>query len=418
MQDWFPNAKLGIFLHWGLYSVDGVTESWSFFNGQVPYDKYFAQASGFTASKYDPDEWARVFKASGATYAVLTTKHHDGMALWNTEANDFSVVKQTPAGRDLIGPYVDALRKHGIKVGLYFSHLDWHHPDYATLAPPAGTAKPNKYAYSTDGDHPERWENFKRFQRAQLKELCTQFNPDLLWFDGDWERTDEQWDMKGLRDQLHEWCPNVVINSRLGSYGDYATPEQALPVVRPDGIWEFCVTVNDNWGYVDGDENHKSPHQIVRLLMETIAMGGNLLLDIGPYEDGTLQPAQVERLEALGAWIDRNREMVFGAGEGLPAGHHYGPTMLSPDQTTLYAVCYDRPFEGVGFKGIKNKVERVSVLHSGVELKYGRLTGTDWNEVPGILWIEPGSAEFDPLGTVLKIELQGPLQLSRGKGRT
>ena len=418
MQEWFPEAKLGIFLHWGMYSVDGVTESWSFFNGTVPYDKYLKQLDGFTADKYDADEWAKLFKDAGATYAVLTTKHHDGLALWDTKANDFSVVHKTPAGRDLITPYVEALRRHGLKVGLYYSHLDWSHPDYASLAHPQNDPKANPFAYSMDGDHPDRWQNFLKFHRTQIRELCEQFNPDLLWFDGDWERSAEQWDMKGLRDEIHAMCPNVVINSRMVGYGDYATPEQALPILRPEGPWEFCVTVNDNWGYVNGDHNHKSPKQIIYMFLECIANGGNLLLDIGPYADGSQQPEQVERLHALGEWIDRNREAVFGTIEGIPAGHHYGPTMLSKDQTVLYAVCYDPPVGGLAIKGIRNKILRVSVLGTEGELKHIRFTGTDWNEVPGILWIEPDSAKADALATVFKIELDGPLQLSRGKGRS
>ena len=418
MQSWFPEAKLGIFIHWGIYSVNGVAESWSFFNGTVSYEDYFAQLDGFTASKYDPDEWARLFKEAGATYVVLTTKHHDGVALWDTKANHMSVVHKTPAGRDLITPYVEALRRHGLKVGLYYSHLDWSHPDYASLAHPENDPKANKYAYSFDGDHPERWANFLKFHRAQIRELCTQFNPDLLWFDGDWERSAEQWDMKGLRDEIHAMCPNVVINSRMMGYGDYATPEQALPVLRPEGPWEFCVTVNDNWGYFNGDHNHKTARQCVYMLVECISTGGNLLLDVGPYEDGSHQPEQVDRLKALGGWINRNLEAVFGTVEGLPFGHHYGPTMLSKDQTTLYAVVYDTPVEGFGIKGIRNKVQRVTALGTGEEVKFGRFTGTDWNEVPGILWLEPKASCLDPLATVFKIELEGPLQLSRGRGRS
>lgn len=135
MQPWFTDGKLGIFLHWGIYSVDGVAESWSFFNGQVPYDTYMAQLDGFDAQKWDPDAWADLFVEAGAAYAVLTAKHHDGVALWDTRAGGLSVVERTPAARDLITPYVDALRRRGLKVGLYYSHLDWSHPDYATLRP-------------------------------------------------------------------------------------------------------------------------------------------------------------------------------------------------------------------------------------------------------------------------------------------
>jgi alpha-L-fucosidase len=132
-MQWFADAKLGIFIHWGIYAVNGIDESWSFYNGKISYDDYMKQLNGFTAAKYDPGAWARLFQESGARYAVLTSKHHDGVALWNTRQSDLNVVKKTPAGRDLITPYCDALRKQGLRVGLYFSHLDWSHPDYPFL---------------------------------------------------------------------------------------------------------------------------------------------------------------------------------------------------------------------------------------------------------------------------------------------
>jgi alpha-L-fucosidase len=135
MQPWFPDAKLGIFIHYGIYAVKGIAESWSFWSGQIGYDDYMSQLEGFTAANYDPEAWAELFARAGAKYAVITTKHHDGVALWDTQVNDLSVVKRTPAGRDLIGPFVQALRRHGLKVGFYFSHLDWSHPDYASVYP-------------------------------------------------------------------------------------------------------------------------------------------------------------------------------------------------------------------------------------------------------------------------------------------
>ena len=211
MQPWFPDAKLGIFIHYGIYAVDGVAESWSFWNRSVPYDKYMAQLDGFTASKYDPEAWADLFERAGARYAVLTTKHHDGIALWDTDANDLSVVKKTPAGRDLIGPYVEALRHHGLKVGFYFSHLDWSHPDYASVYPTrdseeqTGTERyANRFSYPERGkENPEAWARFLAFHRAQIHELNERYGPvDLWWFDGEWERDPEQFDMAGLRDEL------------------------------------------------------------------------------------------------------------------------------------------------------------------------------------------------------------------------
>lgn len=367
MHSWFPDAKLGIFIHCGIYAVNGIPESWSFFNGQISHEDYMKQLDGFTAAKYDAEAWADLFARAGAKYAVLTTKHHDGVALWDTQANDLSVVKKTPAARDLLTPYVEALRKWDIKVGMYYSHLDWTHPDYASLLTPderksGDLSKPfNPFNSPADRkDHPEQWANFLKFHRKQLEELCTQFGPvDLLWFDGDWERTPEDFKMKELRDQLHGWQPNVILNSRMLGYGDYATPEQGQPITAPDGPWEFCVTINDSWGYQVQDHNHKSVRQIVRMFAETISMGGNLLLDVGPYEDGTLQPEQVDRLEKLGEWVRPNSEAIFGTVAGLPHGHFYGATTLSKDHEKLYLFFFDRPIDQIAVKGIRNKIKNI-----------------------------------------------------------
>jgi alpha-L-fucosidase len=181
MQSWFPQAKLGIFIHWGIYAVKGIPESWSFYNRQISYEDYMAQCDGFTAKNYDPQAWADLFKRSGAQYAVLTTKHHDGVALWDTQQNDLSVVKKTPAARDLIGPYADALREQGLKVGFYFSHLDWSHPDYSAVPPEnrhPDTEKPDgKWTLAPDSP---QWQNFlnsiadscKSCARNSAKSIC------------------------------------------------------------------------------------------------------------------------------------------------------------------------------------------------------------------------------------------------------
>jgi alpha-L-fucosidase len=424
MQSWFPEAKLGIFVHYGIYAVDGVAESWSFWNGQVPYDKYMKQLDGFTASKYAPESWADLFERAGAKYVVLTTKHHDGVALWDTRANDLSVVKKTPAGRDLITPYVEAVRRHGMKVGFYFSHLDWSHPDYATVYPTRDSEEQtdpkryaNRFSYPEPGkEDPEAWKRFLKFHGQQLEELSTQFGDvDIFWFDGEWERDAEQYDMAGLRDRLQAWQPKAIFNSRLLHHGDYATPEQGIPITPPKGPWEFCVTVNDSWGYQVQDHNHKSVRQIVRMFAETIGMGGNMLLDIGPYEDGSLQPEQVARLEGLGHWIRKHDEAIYGTVAGLPLGLFYGATTLSKDQSSLYLFFFDKPFDQIAVKGLLSPVKRVSVVGSGIELSQTKIGGL--GETPGIVWIDVPADAVDENATVVKLEFDEPLRLYTGAGR-
>jgi alpha-L-fucosidase len=430
MQAWFPDAKLGIFIHYGIYAVKGISESWSFFNGQISHEDYMAQVDGFTADKYDPEAWADLFVRAGAKYAVLTTKHHDGVALWDTKANDLSVVQKTPAGRDLITPYAEALRHHGLKVGFYYSHLDWTHPDYATVRPDtdlnAGTPVDhlnlniNRFASPPVGEEdPARWEEFLKFHRAQLKELCTEFGEvDLLWFDGDWERTAEQFRMKELRDQLHAWQPNVILNSRMLGYGDYATPEQGVPIQAPEGPWEFCVTINDSWGYQVQDHNHKSVRQLVRMFAETIGMGGNMLLDIGPYADGSLQPEQVNRLEGLGNWIHKHAEAIYETERGLPPGHFYGASTLSKDKRTLFLFTFDRPIDQIAVKGIRNPILSATVVGSGEELTHRKIGGADWEGIPGVLWIDVPESAVDERATVIRLDFEEPLSLYTGKGRS
>ena len=421
IQPWFAQAKLGIFIHWGIYAVKPTGESWPFFLGEISHEDYMAQRDGFTAAKYDPAEWARLFSEAGACYAVLTTKHHDGMALWDTAVSDLSTVKATPAGRDLVAPYCDALRKKGIKVGLYFSHLDWSHPDYATLPkdiPPSDhgdAVRTNPFNFREN--NPAAWERFLKFHRGQLKELCERFHPDLLWFDGDWDRTAEQWRMAELRDQLHQWSPGVILNSRMKGHGDYETPEQGLPTVIPAGPWEFCMTCNDHWGYYGSDKNYKSVRQILWYFTQCISKGGNLLLDFGPREDGTFPDEQLAIFKGLARWNQKHSEAIFPTGPGLPPGYFDGPTTLSKDQTTLYLFCFHQPVESIPVCGICNQIKSIRVLGPGTPLKFRKMGGAAWHDVPGVLWIDaPDAKDIDPEATVLEVKLEGPLRLFHGAG--
>ena len=287
MQDWFRQAKLGIFIHYGIYAVGDVSESWSFHNGNISYEDYMKQCEGFTASKFDADKWADLFKKAGAQYVVMTSKHHDGVALFDTKYSDLSVVKKTPAARDLVKEYADAMHKAGLKTGIYFSLIDWSDPRYRTVYPEG--AKPEdclKDVFATPAggpEDPEKWQEFLEFNNNQLRELMTNYGTvDLLWFDGDWERSAAQWKMPEFREYLHSLNPNVVLNSRMQGYGDYETPEQGIPLYGPEGVWEFCTTINDSWGYRPSDNDYKTSGQIVRMFCDCITLGGKMLLDVGP----------------------------------------------------------------------------------------------------------------------------------------
>ena len=265
-----------------------------------------------------------------------------------------------------------------------------------------------------------RWERFLAFHRLQLQELCQRYQPELLWFDGDWERDESQWRMQELREQLHAWSPGVVLNSRLGSHGDYATPEQGIPIARPPGAWEFCMTMNDSWGYRPHDENFKSLRQIVRYFTEVIAGGGRLLLNIGPRQDGTIAEVYASRLRGLGSWIRKHSEAVHGSRAGMDPGHFYGPSTVSADGKTVYLFLFDTPIDQISVRGLSNRVKRVRVVGDGRDLSYTRLGGSkllNGEGVPGVLWIDVPADCIDPQATVIALELDQTMKLYQGEGR-
>ncbi len=408
-MQWFADAKLGIFIHYGIYAVNGINESWSFHNKEISYPDYMKQLNGFTASKYQPEYWAGLIKASGARYAVITTKHHDGVALWPTKQNQLNVVEATPAKKDLIAPLFAVLRKNNIKAGAYFSLLDWSHPDY-----PGFLKDSTRYKIK---DQPERWNKFKSFLNGQLNELSKNYQPDLYWFDGDWEHSAEEWNAAAIRSSLLQDNPNTIINGRLQGYGDYETPEQNFPVTRPAfKWWELCMTTNNNWGYQQEDTAWKTPYEVINIFVDAVANGGNLLLDIGPKADGTIPKEQVTILTELGKWNQRNGDAIFDRLGGIPQGHFYGPTTLSKDSSTLYLFLQAKTSGPVMLKGLDSKIKSIEILGNQTKLPHKIVGKISWSAVPGLVYIDVPSNKLDTYITVLKVQLEKPIKLYRGKG--
>ncbi len=404
---WFQDAKLGIFIHWGIYAVNGIDESWSFFNGYISYEDYMKQLNGYTAANYQPEEWAKLIKASGAKYAVLTSKHHDGVALWDSQWGDLNVVKKTPASKDLIQPFINALRKNDLKVGLYYSLLDWSHPDYPNHLR-------DKKRYEND---PVRWNRFVEFNLGQITEISKKYNPDLVWFDGDWEQSAEQWKAKEIRELLLNHNSGVIINSRLQGYGDYATPEQGVPITPPKSKWwELCMTMNDSWGFQHNDRDYKSSYQIINILVDCISMGGNLLLDIGPTADGTIPSEQVNILKELGRWTNKHKDAIFGTRAGIPKDHFYGATALSQNREILYLFVPYKPQGPIVLKGIKNTINRIWVVGNGTKLEWDIKMKAYWSSVPGLIYIDVPEKVLDEQVTVIAVLLKGPIELYREDG--
>ena len=397
-MEWFDDAKLGIFIHWGIYSVEGISESWAFFNNYINHDNYMKQLNGFTASQYQPEEWVKLIKDSGAKYAVITTKHHDGISLWDSKAEKAITTKNNAgAKKDVLTPFITSLKKSGLQTGLYFSLPDWSHPYYDI-----NTKTKKRYEIK---DQPELWNQYVKYYQTQLDELSTQFKPDLLWFDGDWEHTSEEWRAPQTLANLKKVNPNIIINSRLNTHGDYETPEQGIPVVQPQSrFWELCYTMNDSWGYQPFDSNYKSPNMIVRTLADVISMGGNLLLDIGPKEDGSIPKEQIEILKNLGRWTSKNSEAIYGTKQGIPFENFKGKSALSKDQKTLY-LYLDEVKDFVKIKGVSNAPISTNIIGNLGEKLNSEFINSE-------IKINLNKIKFDQDVTVVELKFKDPIKLT------
>lgn len=422
---WFRDAKLGIFIHWGIYSVDGTDESWAFFNKKLPYAEYMKQLDGFRARRYEPDEWADLIKKSGARYAVFTMKHHDGVAMYETQLPlpelgsresmsidghkvPLSTLNAAPARRDMALPLFTELRERGLKCGAYYSLIDWTYQHY-----PAFTKDSTRYTIKDDS---ARWQHFRKFFQGQIEEITEQLDPDLWWFDGDWEHSAEEWEAAKVRAMILEKNPQAIINGRLQGFGDYATPEQNIPIGAPkEPAWELCMTLGEQWGWQPQDSNYKSTHDLIHIFADVIGHGGNLLLGIGPKEDGTFTSGQVARLEDLGKWTSKHAEAIYGTRAGLPNGHFFGPSTLSQDSTTLYLFLANGA-RGVEIKGLDNRILAAEVVGADVRLDPRVVGKISWSKVPGLVFVDVPEAATDKWMTVVKLKLDGPVRLYRGQG--
>lgn len=404
---WFEDARFGMFIHWGSYAVKGFEASWPLVWNDISYADYEALADKFDPQNYDPKEWAALAKAAGMRYVVLTTKHHDGLALFDTKLSDYSTVHRA-AKRDLIRPYVEALREAGLKVGFYFSLCDWHHPDYPAdcLRPeygrPAHNAAPG--APASIAADPARWDRYIDFMHGQVRELLTNYGKiDLVWFDGQWEHTAEEWRSAELVKMMRELQPEIIINDRLAdpSLGDYSTPEQHVPVDALNRPWETCMTINETWAFNPRDRAFKSSNELIATLAEVTSKNGTFLLNVGPTKEGEIPAPFASRLRVIGQWMDKNSESIYGARQGLPAGAYYGPSTASEEAIYLHVVGY--PTDGViRVRGLGKRARRVTVLSSGHELQYDQHAG---HLEQGLLRITLPEQCLDPQLTVIKIEI-------------
>ena len=409
---WFAGARLGLFVHWGHGSRRGWELSWPLVGGipnlphcqDVSAETYHANAVDFAPRPHAAREWLDHARRCGMRYAVLTTKHHDGFALWPTRAADWSIAR-TAYGGDLVGEFVEATRAAGLRVGFYFSLADWHHPDYPAFG---DVDRPYRFGLAPRPTEAQ-WARFHAVLSAQLRELLTQYGPiDVVWFDGGWERSSEQWRTMELVAMIRELQPGIVLNDRLPGAGDYDTPEQFIPPEPPGRAWETCLTMNESWAWNPDDHDYKSPRALVHALCEVAGRGGNLLLDVGPRGDGSLPPEQTVRLETLARWMAAHGESILDTEAGLAPWQFHGPSTRRGGRVYLH--CLARPYETITARGLPiRRVRAATAIGTGTRLDFTtRCPVVDqlFNADPtGEVTVRVPEAALDDLATVVALDL-------------
>ena len=416
-EHWFKGAGLGMFIHWDHTAQQGIEISWPMVGGVfslpggkvVTVDEYHSTAPTFNPTAWNPEEIADLAKKSGCAYVVFTSKHHNGWASWPSKYGNRNITSSEygKKGGDILRGYVDAVRAAGLKVGVYYSLSDWGHEEYLAWQ---DSYRPYVFGESSPIGTDEQWQSYRKYLKNQLTEILTEYGPiDLLWFDGAWERSDEVWDSKDIGDHIRSVSPNTLINDRLFGQGDFRTPEQWIPAKPIDEPWECCMTMNYSWAYVPSDTAFKSPHEILRTLIEVVSRGGNLLLNIGPKGDGSIVAEEKELLLKLAAWMDINKASVVGAEPGLEPWQFYGPSTRAGDLVYLHQMA--NPDESVVARGIKvRRIKSVKVLGSSKELTFTRRTSI--NEVylddpDGEIIIDVKGLFTDEVIPVIVLDLSG-----------
>lgn len=382
-MEWWTNDRFGMFIHWGIYALPARHE-WVKQRERIPDEAYQKYFDHFNPDLYNPREWAAKAKKAGMKYVVLTSKHHDGFCLWDTKYTDFKVTN-TPYGKDLIKPFVDAFRAEGIKIGFYYSLIDWHHPHftYDRIHPNGPTdAEERKKANEN-----RNMDIYRQYMKDQLTELLTQFGRiDELFLDfsypGENGKGHEDWKSEELLALVRKLQPNILVNNRMDldhtDWGwDFITPEQFMPqewpTVRGERVpWETCQTFSGSWGYHRDEYTWKSTHQLVVMLIETVSKGGNLLLNVGPTARGVFDERANERLDGIGEWMRFHDRSIYGCTQA-PDEYKAPQNCLmtyNPETHRLYIHVLEWPFKSLHLPGLKDKIEYAQLLHDASEIKF------------------------------------------------
>jgi alpha-L-fucosidase len=347
---WWHEARFGMFIHWGLYSVLGRHE-WVMENEGIPVSEYEELAKRFQPKPNAARAWAKLAKAAGQKYMVMTTKHHEGFCNFETKLTNYCAPKQGP-GRDLVAEYVEAARAEGMRVGFYYSLMDWHHPDGARCA--------------TDPDARKR---FVEYTHGLIRELMTNYGKiDVLWYDVDWPLDAVGWDSEKMNKMVFQLQPDIIVDNRNGLPGDFSTPEQEIVAEKGSRSWESCMTLNDSWGYHRADDNWKSAKTVIRNLISCSRDGGNYLLNIGPKPDGSIPEESVQVLTQVGQWMNRNGESIYVTDRCQVRRSEFAN--FTRQGNTLYMHVYFWPGETVALAGLMTKVKSARLFASEREVKF------------------------------------------------
>jgi alpha-L-fucosidase len=405
---WWRDAKFGMFIHWGPYAVIGRHE-WARHRYEIPQAEYDKYARAFNPVKFNADAWVDLAKNAGAKYIVITSKHHDGFSIYRSKVSDYDM-EITPYKGDPLRMLADSAKRKGMRLGFYHSIMDWHHPDYV---PKRAWEVPGQPSRKSNDDPGGNIDKYIEFMKAQIRELLTEYGPvATMWFDGEWEHTLAEMHSDEVFDMIRQVSPSTLINDRIykrqpGNRADHGTPEQFVPATGekgPDGkpiLWESCVTINtDSWGYNKYETEFKTPRDLIRMLVEVVSKGGNLLLNVGPKPDGTIQQEFVTRLNAMGDWIKVNSESIYGTTASpftrLP---FFGRATTKGN--TIYLHVFQWPKDGVlRMPGVKNNVLSASLLASPGSKLSTRRDGDD------VLITLPATAP-DEISSTVRVVLEG-----------
>ncbi len=376
---WWQHDRFGLFLHWGMYSLAACHE-WVKSREEMTDEQYDRYLPMFDPDRYDPEAWAEMAAQAGMKYFVITTKHHDGFCLWDSKLTDYKA-PNSPAGRDLLRPMIEAFRRRGLRVGLYHSLPDWHHPDFTIDRIHPQRNHPDREAVNAS----RHLGRYIEYLHGQVRELLTDFGHiDVLWFDTgqearEGEKGSREWQSEKLLAMIRELQPHVLVNDRLllfDSYGwDFLTPEQHAvrenPVANGEPVpWETCQTFSGAWGYHRDQMSWKSVAQLLRILIDTVSKGGNLLLNVGPTARGEFDYRARERLAGIGEWMAQHDRAIYGC-TAAPAGIQCPPgcrLTYHPSTGRLYVHVLDWPLRDLDLPGLGGKVVYAQLLHDASEL--------------------------------------------------